>query len=116
MLTGADGLSGFKRRKKVWHPPMKWGNSSLFASTAAILGLRALFPDGTSEILEVNEAVNSPAGSIPVNYTFEAENYFNSTTQFAQLEKQATEIPPYIFWAGSGIAVECVGVPCLADR
>ena len=115
MLTGADGLSGFKRRKKIWHPPMKWGNSSLYASTATIIGLRALFPDGTSEILFENEAVNSPGGSIPVKYSFEGETYYNSTTQFAQLEKQAAEIPPYTH-PDSGISMKFVGVPCLADR
>ena len=94
---------------------MKWGNSSLYASTAAIMGIRAHFPDGTSEIVEENEAVNSPAGSIPVKYSFEAESYYNSTTEFFQLYNQAAEIPPYIH-PGSGIVMEFVGVPCLADR
>ena len=114
-ISGADGLSGFKRRKKVWHPPMRWGDSSLFASTATLIGLRAHFPDGTSEILYENEFVNSPSGSIPVNYSFEVENYFNSMTQFAKLEKQATEMPPYVL-PDSEIAIDLVGIPCLADR
>ena len=63
---GADGLSGFLRRKQNWHPPLAWKPSSLYASTAALLGLKALFPDGTSEILWENVNVNSPAGSIPI--------------------------------------------------
>ena len=114
MLTGADGLSGFKRRKKIWHPPMKWGTSSLLASTAAIIGLKAHFPDGTSEILEENVAVNSPSGSIPAKYSFEAETYFNSTTEFFRLSNQA-KIPTY-HHPNSDISLDFVGIPCLVDR
>ena len=65
---GADGLSGFKRRKNNWFPPMVWKPSSLYASTGVLLGLEAIFPDGSSETLFENESANSSAGSIPIRY------------------------------------------------
>ena len=86
---GADGLSGFKRRKKVWFPPMKWGNSSLFASTGALVGLTAHFPDGTSEILEENEAVNSPAGSIPFRYGLHSSLQLQNNSNFKSKPKDS---------------------------
>ena len=93
---------------------MKWGNSSLYASTGALLGLKAIFPDGTYEIIEENVAVNSPAGSIPIKYEFTGETIYNSKTEFASLEKQATELRPYQV-PGTDLIVEFYGIPCLAD-
>ena len=93
---------------------MKWGNSSLFASTGTLLGLKAIFPDETYEIIEQNVAVNSPTGSIPMKYEFTGETIYNSKTEFLRMEKEAAEVPPYNV-PGTDLSVDFFGIPCLAD-